>query len=376
VDDLTPAAEKSEQMLCLIKAIVANQVVPSASTSVEDLVLFCAGRLEESRVSEMDTILAGSTEIRRRLLQVFRELETIRLISPVEILVQSEEESLKGEVARAWLAVLGTTFDSKTSPADWLSNQTWQATIEQSRGKAISAILATGALWLAVRNAASGRSFSLATSRSGGQAPGQLEGFSNKTGINIRSKVDSDGALNASLTVTSGLANVDGRGVIVSVISGAQLLPIYRGTLIGGRLEFSLPLFGEITGIPEGPVDGATFCISLEQHRSAGNATRIYALVDDGDTEPIQCELLEEPHVEEQLVCTIAVPSSTVQLFGNGHLVLEIVMGPNLSQVLGEWPVKAWENGPQRLTVPIPGLKQSFRPFSSILRVRVKNRTE
>jgi hypothetical protein len=185
--------------------------------------------------------------------------------------------------------------------------------------------------------------------------------------------IEEDGSLRAKVTFAPYLEDLRGKPLVVSYGQDEMSLPIFRTEISGREIEMNLPSFGQLTGLPAGDLESTLFSILIGPLSQAEGIWRINAdVLGTSFDERFQLELVEGPRIEEHLIVNVLVPSEAIAKYPGGMLQIDIQLGPDLRQRLGEWPLSDWANGSRRLVIPCPGIKESFRAFDCMLMTQIR----
>jgi hypothetical protein len=355
----------------LLAAALAGQSQTRRSIGFQDLFEYSTGQLDEERIYEVELDLSRSAEHRAQALRIHSCLQRVRRLPLASLVSTDASDPIELQVVSAWKDLLQQLIATAIPVKDWWALEDWTSALEKIRARTASALSAAGALLWLGRRASPGYGVALARSASG--VPGLVTGVPEPARITISASVDAHGSLKAVVLLHAHWEEFRGRQLVISYGAEELALPIFRTEISGREIELNLPSFGQLTGQPEGVLDSRFFSLSVGSGPQIENVWRISAdVLGKGDEDRFQLELTEGPRIEEHLIINVSVPMEAIEKYPDGGLQISLLLGPDLSQQLGEWPLSDWVQGSRRLVIPCPGIKESFRAFGCVLMTQIR----
>ncbi|HZP82253.1 MAG TPA: hypothetical protein VFB21_11495 [Chthonomonadaceae bacterium] len=366
--------------LALVEAWLESQQafappVVAARPSVDTLVRYLAASLSSQEVAQVERSLVAHAAARRNLLDVRQDWNHIQASSVAEVARLARNEDRTGQVARAWLTLMGERQGKMALALRLLASHGWegvQRLIAEGDAAAQAAWTLVGAFGGQLQ-AAFKMPPRLATAKSG--AAGLVAVVGAPEGISLEiseAEVETNGALRVSLIVqeAQGRATeaLSGMAAHLGLRIEEDVCPIASGVIEGNQIAWNLAGLGSALGLPEGRLSPDYLHIALgEAAPPVPEKHTLYVEVVDARGAPtrraVSLELRGEPRWEGgQFRVDVALLPEVRIAYETHRLLLSLAMTPQSEQQIGSWPLNEWSEEARTLTASCPDIPDAVLP--------------
>jgi hypothetical protein len=371
-----------ERLATFLRTQDALAAPVTAAPNIESLVRYLSGALSDEAARQVERGLIAHSDARTLLRATRTEFQTLKRLTWTEVSERARAVDFTAQVAQVRLVLAAERVRAAPSArAPWLTQSWTEVRRQVTEGlaeaqTAWAGFLAFGAQWqagLQMPRLAAAKSAASTLLPIAGDLP---------EGVEIAvdtAEIAADGALNVVLVVRDAQGRptdlLADRPVHLALRVEGETWPLATGIIVGDRAAWNLPAFGEILNAPRGPLP-ATFLQAIvgQPEMSPPERQTLLAEVRDarGQIAPEHAVVLRlegTPRWEaEQFIARIALPSEVRAAYPTHQLLLEVVISAQDSQLLGAWPVSAWNESSRTLTASCPGSPDVTLPFATALR--------
>jgi hypothetical protein len=344
---------------------------PAPPLAEETLISFLMGTTTE--IERVDTIaaLVCSSDLRERLVDLDGQVKRLTG-APLGSLPQ---EAFSPALLERFGMCLHRSLEVFGQTRELLIQHGWAEVGRNDGLYALRSVLASAGQ--ALKNSLSGPRFATVRGPRGGVE--QAEDISAGLGASLDVWLGVNGDLQAEASIierTQGAAeSVQGRTLFLNLIDPAGgMLPLAEQVADGETLEFSVPDFLNVTGLPESYVANEFFHVGLEADYPRGKAlspNRLFAETTPSSGVPAVFEILDLPLVEDGHLAFTLIASETLRRrFSEHRLELSIPVG-NRMQVLGTWPLSEWNEDSRSFRIAVPDARAGRFGCGSVLHARL-----
>lgn len=376
-------AEFSPAAFELMDAWLLSRQIPTepVSPDVADFVHYQSGAMGADKIRAMEAALVRDPAGRALLKLTRAELETIRRMPWSMVAKLADDRSLKGKVARAWMALTFGAVESAALVRESWRAQGWAAIREQAAAGALAAKTA----WASLLSVGDQLRYTIqaappAIARSGSEAETRIEGDLPPGMVGaLDAEIDEAGSLIAALSIQDADGNVyaslDKSSLHLALLVNGQTWPLASAVVKSGKAAWTLSGIGRALGLASGPLPASFFSISLGEaaQSSVGGPVRLMTEILDAegrpaDRIPVPIEVHEGPTWEGgKFHATIVITGPVLRAYVSYSLNLDVIVAGTARQCLGIWPLSDWGDLPRVITAECPGSPDAAVPFAAVL---------